>query len=439
MILELLVAATAGALVGCATGLLPGLHVNTLSVLLVAAAPAAIAAAPAVGVAPEAAPLVLGAAILAITVSHTFVNVVPGTFLGAPDETTALSILPSHRLLLRGQGYRAVALNAYGSFFALALSLVLFVPLHWLLAGPPQVWDWIRGSLLPLLVLLVAFLVWREPAELGPRTMSPAARRHFARLAALALFLAAGVYGLVSFRLRYDALLPFPPSPLLPMLGGLFGAATLLEALAQPSRLPHQFLRLQEGSLDPVGAGAALGAGVVAGAGMSLLPGLTNATATAAATALRQGNDEETLVTLGAVNTANAVFNLLVLQAFGQARSGAVVALAGLVPLDPWRGPMPAQLLWFLFVALAAGLWSLAATLALGRWAARRVHRVPYHPLVRGVLVYVALVVVLFTGWTGAAVFVVGAALGLLTVRVGLQRTHLTGVLLVAVIGHLAF
>ncbi len=433
----LLVAALVGALLGCATGLLPGLHVNTLAVVLVATAPAWDALAVGLGIEPTFAPFAVAALILAITVSHTFVNIVPATFLGAPDEQTALTILPAHKFLRQGRGFRAVQINAYGSFFALVASLLLFWPAKWLLVGPVDAWNHVREAMPWLLVLLAVFLVWREPACLGPEAWPRAYRCALARLTALALFLATGLYGLFGFRLSYQALVPLPPSPLLPMLSGLFGAATLIEALAESTKIPHQFVRLGSDDLTRRGAAASLGCGVAAGAGMSLFPGLTNSTATAVATAMRRGTDAETLLSLGAVNTANAIFNLLVLYLFDRARSGSVVAIEALVPLEPWQGTMPVSLVWMLFVALAAGTLSLAATLALGRWAARGIHAVPYRPLVWSVLVYLVAIVVLFSGWTGALVFAVGASLGSVPVRLGLQRSPLTGVLLVPVLGYL--
>lgn len=430
LIAAFLVAALAGALLGCCTGLLPGLHVNTLAVVLVALAPALEAALAPFDVPPHALPVLIGAVLLAITVSHTFTSILPATFLGAPDEATALSVLPAHAMLLRGHGFHAVAISAYAAFAAVVASILLLWPFHWLLVGPIAGWEAIRGSTPWLLVLLVAFLIWREPGRIGPQDWSKARGRFFARAVALALFVATGCYGWFSFHLSYLAFVPLPPSPLLPALGGLYGAATLLEALAQQSKLPHQFLATGGDRLSPRGAGAALGVGLAAGAGMSLLPGLTNASATAVASVTRRATDAETLVSLSAVGAANSVFNLVVLYAFERARSGAVVALDALVPLEAWGGNVPWSLLVYLFVALAAAALSLVLTLVLGRHGARRIRRVPYRPLVATVLLYSVLIVVAFTGWMGLLVYAVGASIGFLTVRLGLQRTHLSGVLL---------
>lgn len=434
----LLAVAVAGGLAGCTTGLLPGLHVNTLAVLLVSAAPLASAALAPFGFDDAGASWVIAALVLAISVSHTFVNVLPGTYLGAPDpDQTTGNVLPGHRMLLRGHGFHAVRVNAYASYFAALASILLVWPVHWLLAGPPALWERIRESTPILLVAIAVFLFWREPASLGPPEWPAPLRRALGRLGALNLLLASGIYGFLVFRLPLEPFAPLPPSPLLPALGGLFGAATLIEALAQTSRVPHQFLRLADGRLRPRGALSALGVGVAGGAAMSLLPGLTNSTATALSSVARQGDDNEMQVSLGAVNTANAVFNLLVLYMFERARSGAVVALEALFPVDPWAGAAPAALLGFLAVTLAASWISLAMTLWMGRAFARRIHRVPYRLLVALVLAQVSVVVLVFSGVSGFVAYAVGAALGLVPVRAGLQRAPLTGVLLLPVLSYL--
>ena len=94
ILVELLLIAAIGALLGCVTGLIPSLHVNTLAVLLLGAAPILALALTAAGFRSLPTLFQVSALILAISVAHTFINIVPATFLGAPDETTALSVLP---------------------------------------------------------------------------------------------------------------------------------------------------------------------------------------------------------------------------------------------------------------------------------------------------------------------------------------------------------
>ena len=53
---------------------------------------------------------------------------IPSIFLGAPDEDSLLSILPGHKLLLRGRGYFAIIFTLYGSLTALPI-IILFTPI----------------------------------------------------------------------------------------------------------------------------------------------------------------------------------------------------------------------------------------------------------------------------------------------------------------------
>lgn len=152
-------AAVAGTGLGCLTGLVPGVHPNTLAAVLVAA------------------PLLPGdaAAVLLVTaaVAHTFLNVVPALVLGVSDPETALAVLPGHALVLAGEGEDAVLHSAAGSLagLVLALAAVPFMPLLAGVASPlghPVV-------LLFALVALAAYLVLGERGRVPlRRTLVPA-------------------------------------------------------------------------------------------------------------------------------------------------------------------------------------------------------------------------------------------------------------------------
>jgi putative membrane protein len=87
-----------------------------------------------------------------------------------------------------------------------------------------------------------------------------------------------------------------------------------------------------------------------------------------------------------------------------------------------------------LAVGLAAGVASLLLTLGIGRFLVRRLQRIPYRGLLAAVLVWMTATVFVFTGPWGVLVLVVGTALGVAPVRLGLRRVPLTGVLLVPIL-----
>src|SRR3989338_7903949 len=131
---ELLIAILIGCFFGIITGLTPGVHVNLVAVLLVSLSGYFLG---------FTSPIVLCTFIVALAVTHTFLDAIPSIFLGAPDADMALNVLPGHRMLLQGMGYEAVKLTVVGSLMALIFTVILipfalpFVPaIHKLIQVP---------------------------------------------------------------------------------------------------------------------------------------------------------------------------------------------------------------------------------------------------------------------------------------------------------------
>ncbi|KXB09466.1 hypothetical protein AKJ35_00790 [candidate division MSBL1 archaeon SCGC-AAA833F18] len=89
--IDLLGFALLGTCMGVFTGLIPGLHVNNITPILVG-----LVAGSTLGMMPAL------ALIVSMMLTHTFLDYIPSTFLGVPDEDTALTILPAHKLVLEG-------------------------------------------------------------------------------------------------------------------------------------------------------------------------------------------------------------------------------------------------------------------------------------------------------------------------------------------------
>ena len=117
MFIEFLIAVLLGISAGIVTGLIPGIHINLVSLLVVSLSAFLLKFV--------SLPF-LGVFIISMAITHTFLDILPAIFLGAPDADTALGVLPGHRLLLQGQGYEAVKLTVIGSLSSLILALILF-------------------------------------------------------------------------------------------------------------------------------------------------------------------------------------------------------------------------------------------------------------------------------------------------------------------------
>ena len=115
MFLEILLAIFCGCCAGIITGIIPGIHINLVSLLLVSLSGYMLG---------FTSPLVLAVFIISMAVTHTFLDPIPSIFLGAPDADQALNVLPGHRLLMQGMGYEAVKLTVIGSLLSLILTLI---------------------------------------------------------------------------------------------------------------------------------------------------------------------------------------------------------------------------------------------------------------------------------------------------------------------------
>jgi len=295
-----------GLLAGALTGLSPGLHVNNVAALVLATQAAwtsfVATLVPDVASEPETMGLLLSCFLLATAGSHAVFDFIPAVFLGAPTEDTALATLPGHRLLLVGQGAKAVALAARGALLGTAFAVVALVPLRFLLADPVHLADLFRPW-------APAFLVFVLAAVLASESRG----RNRVRRLARAVWVQALAAGLGIAVLRGPGLVA-PDAVLFPLFSGLFGIPSLLLGLrARPGSIPYQRVEPLR-ALSTEDARSAL-RGTLAGASVSWLPGLSGgAAATLASVGTRKTvGPSQFMVVMGAVSTSTALLSVAVL------------------------------------------------------------------------------------------------------------------------------
>ncbi len=157
---------------GIVTGLVPGIHVNLVAQVLLALS------IPLYDLLSNAhlnglEPLFLSASIIGCTVVHTYMDIIPSVFLGAPDEDNVLSVLPGHRMMLAGRGIEAVKMSLLGSLGATAFSVFLLVPFRFTLGPPVELYAHMENYVPYLLLVIMGLLVLFE----NPREGMPFLRR----------------------------------------------------------------------------------------------------------------------------------------------------------------------------------------------------------------------------------------------------------------------
>lgn len=381
-----------GILAGIVTGLTPGIHINLVATMLVASAPLLLAHTTVVG---------LCSFIIAMSVTHTFLDSIPSIFLGAPDAATALGVLPGHRLLIDGKGRAAVAYTVIGSLGASLLCIIGF-PIFLIIVR--LLYPLISGVMGYLLLTVIAFMVLRE--------------EH--RTWALLVLLLAGALGILV--LNHPTL----ENPLFPMLSGLFGASTLLLSLRETTALPAQ--TDQPADVETRVAAKAITAGQASGFLTAMLPGLGAATAAILSLqVVRDLGDEGYLILQGSINTVNFILSLATLLVLDKARNGAIVAVKELLAVGP------AHVLLFLAVTLVSAGSATVLAVLLGRGFARAVAVLPYRALILSVLLLILLLAFVLSSWTGLLVLVVAVAIGILPPIVKVARVHAMGCILIPV------
>ena len=430
----------AGVCLGIITGLLPGLHVNNVALLLVSFSSTIVASCSPLFTYSISEPFILlliAGFMISVSVSHSFHDTIPSTFIGAPEEETALSVLPAHTLLLKGEGYKAVALAALGSYGAILFCFTLLYPLRFLLGPPIAFYDTIKEVMLWVLFSIVLLMILTEKTRITEFGGSGKLPSLLGILFAAFVFTISGVFGLIIFEAHLASPIGLPAPVLFPALAGLFGIPPLLTSVFTKPTIPHQKVEpLTQNSIEKKSTMVSILTGSTAGIFVSLIPGLTTATGTVLAMNLRQkSSHEQTIVTLSAVNTAATFSVTLMLFLIERARSGVTIAIKDLMPIEPWdSSAMPLELLYLLMFLLLSGALSFFFTLFIGRIFAGKFHIIPYQKLVVFTLLFVCALVLLFTGVFGLMVLLVATSIGFLPLCWGVRRSHCMGVLLLPII-----
>ena len=513
LLLMVLYCACAGAALGTFTGLAPGIHVNTLALIMLVSYPT-IAGAMGLacgvfGIGVAHVPLLVCCIIISASVAHSFVDFVPSVFLGAPDEDSVLSVLPGHRLLLSGNGLEAVTCAARGSLAGATVAIVLTFPVFVLMADPVDLYGRFQPLVPGVLVMVMLMLVMAEPDDrriavsidarkgsvcrleaitvpsMVPRdgeavtawgvlertsrnrfllhtvqgdwkvltrsgtsagrarvmgTWRVRRRRMRNKAAAFALLLGSGTLGFVAMNGKlplsgvWDGL---DGNMLFPLLTGLFGLPTLLSSVSS-GRIPEQNLEV-EGGLE---MRAAIG-GALAGGFIGWVPGVTSTTGTMLGSlADEDGDDDERgaarrfITMVSSVGTAAVVFGIIALAVTGKGRTGALLVVRQMLGTEGVSALSSATsdgTIMLLVAVFAAALLGYVITIRLGRWFAIRVGRNDLDRLSRTIIVSLVLLVLLMSGIPGLILLLAATLMGLVPPRLGVNRVHLTGCLLVPI------
>ncbi|WP_432645580.1 tripartite tricarboxylate transporter permease [Methanobrevibacter sp.] len=408
--IELVIACFIGILIGTTTGLIPGIHVNTTGAIMFASSGLLLT---------QVSPEFLCVLMVSMSIAHALIEFVPSMLLGVPQEGTATSILPGHRMVLEGRSKEVIRIVSVGGFGAILVT-ILMLPIFSIIL------PFLHETLKPYtwIILLVAsiYLTYSLTANF----------RDF--LWSLILFILSGILGWILFQSPITS-----GVTLMCTFSGLFGISTILFSLNESSTLPHQNpfyeLNIDYSKFKSIFAGG------ITGAILGFLPGFGPAQGTVIAQAASGTNDNEDedtvnfLLATSGLNISDCLFSLIAIYIIGNPRSGIAVYMSYLISEMNIN-----HLLIFIFASLLAVSVSLALSLKLGDSFSKLMEMVNYKKLSISVIILQIVILYIFIFYYNAPVgymtlaLITSIALGMLPHYIGVGKSHLMGILIIPAI-----
>lgn len=380
-----------GIVAGTFTGLIPGIHINLVSIILLSL----------ITPSPEKIPLIL-VFIVSMALTHTFIDFIPAIFLGAPDEDTGLCVMPGHELLLKGQGHHAVKLTLIGSTIAV-LSLLIVIPIFFLFV--PKAYPLLNRMMGWALIWISILLIYTEKNS---------------KTKAIIVFLLAGLLGFSSLNIRLN-------EPLLPLLTGLFGSSTIIYSIKTKTKIPPQKTEKIPISKEDIVKPTL--ATILVSPICALFPGLgASQGAVIGSTITGQMSREQFLILLGSVNTLIMSLSFYILFLIQKSRTGAASALSQITPITNTE-------MWLILITITiATIILIPYTNFLSKKISKNINKLNYSKLSTSILIFLFIIIAVISGPIGILVFVSSTLIGLTCIELNVRKGFLMGSLLIPTI-----
>jgi len=403
--IDLIFACFLGILCGTITGMVPGIHVNTAGAIIFASS---------VPLMEFFSAEVLCVFMVSISITHAIIDFIPSMLLGVPEEGTAVSILPGHRMVLEGRSKEAIRIVSLGGFGAIIV-VILMLPVFATVL--PIAHEFIKPYTFFILLIVSVFLLWKLTRGIK------------AFIWVSILFIFSGLLGWTIFQTPISSGIS-----MMCIFSGLFGISTILYSLNESSFMPHQNkfydLELNSNMLRGIFAGG------VAGAILGFLPGFGPAQGSIIAQAAAGGDGEDDtenfLTAISGLNTSDTLFSLFCIYLIGNPRSAIAVYMDYLI-----SDFTLSHLLVFAFAGLTAVSISLILCLKLGDSFSKIMQEIDYKKLCIAVIILMVVILYIFAIVYNAPLpyitlaLITSTAMGLLPHYLGVGKSHLMGVLIV--------
>ncbi|MFA5856621.1 MAG: tripartite tricarboxylate transporter permease [Candidatus Pacearchaeota archaeon] len=395
MIIELIIAIFLGIIIGTITGLIPGIHINLVGSILLLSSTYLLTIV---------SPISLVCFIIAVAITHTFVDFIPSILLGAPNEDSILSVLPGHRLLLVGKGYEAVLSSLEGALTGIILFIIITPFFIFFLKQIYPLFQRIMGL---ILIISVLYLIYCENKKI---------------LASI-IFLLSGFLGIAVLNLNLN-------EPLLPMLSGLFGASGIIISFNEKTKIPKQTILIKQNKYDKISFLKNIITSLVSSPLPAFLPGMGSSQAALIGTQINgKSTEKDFLFLIGSINIIVMSLSFITLFSINKIRTGASNSVSKLIPTLTNN-----DLYIIITTIILVGLISYFLSKYLLYIFINLIDKINYSKISLIVLFLLFIFTIIFSGFIGLLVFLVSTSLGIYCILSNVKRTILMGCLLIPTI-----
>jgi putative membrane protein len=409
---------------GIITGLIPGLHINFISILIL------INFQNLTKVLPTEQLIIF---IIIMSLTHTFIDFIPSMIFGIPNADTAMSILPGQQMILKGEGYKAILLSNLGSLSGVITSAIIGVLFYYNLE---TLYTIIQPTLPYILAIIVILGIFLEP-NLDDK------------FRAIILILFTGGYGI--FLLNSIQL----NQPLLILFTGVFANAAIINSLlSKTQKLPPQNYKLpkikeiiNKSYLKSILNGA------ISSSICSITPAIGNIQAATISTVISgnknlenkteknyknekennktNSNKENFISLISLINTNNFVLSLITFLVISKARNGSIFVISQII-----NNITITEIIKYYLIILITTPIIFYLTLKIGKFTIKKLTKLDkyFKKINFTLLILLTIQITLLESYFGLLCLFGATLLGYLTIVFKIKRIHLLSALIVPTI-----
>lgn len=369
-----------GIAAGTLTGLIPGIHSNTI-------------AAFAAGFFTNT-NLPGSIFIVSMGMSHSVASAIPSIVLGAAQETT-FHLLPGQEMLMHGKGVPAITITVLGCLIGIVFGTIMSAAIY-LIA---EKYSAVFPNIIPAVIFATTSIVIISQRKKSLATI---------------ICLSSAALGMITLNSGITEIV-------FALITGFFAMPSLLCSAISRAKIPRQEKHSEDSAHVWFGAIIAIFAGV-----LSIMPGLgPSNSAFLVNTLVKKLDKSEYLLLGGGIGATNLFFTIIMLYALGKTRSGIAIALENLAPKDLRSMAILAA------AALAATGIAAIITLKAAPKMIEKFQKNDYGKISAAIFVLLAILVFCFSGIAGIAACTVACAIGHLCATNNVSRSLCMSFLLI--------